>query len=98
MDKEKEDRAGAAAMKLIFTLVGKNNIKKFTDAFLNAGKKFKDQYILQPGEVEVIGIISERDGNIYIMTATVDEDDKLIRFENLHPAADLIDLIINPKK
>lgn len=97
MDK-KEDKKAAGLLSMVFKIIGKDNINAGASGLIQSAINFKEGYKLEEGEAEVIGVLMEQDGEVFIMTATIDENNKMLRFENKHPATDLIEIFLNPKK
>lgn len=73
------------------SMVGIENIKKSFVSLFDTAREYKSAYQLQPGETEVVGIITESEGRFYVMTATLSAENKILRVENQHPVDDFIE-------
>ena len=55
----------------------------------------KEQTQLQADEKEIIGIIKEKDGKIYICISVIDDSHRITRTTEIYPFENILDLIKN---
>ncbi len=80
----------ALLIKAGIKIIGTENIKNGIYQFASIALDFKEKYVLQPSEIDLIGVVVERGGKLYFMTATIDDNNNLVRIENQYLLDDLI--------
>ena len=80
--------------KMVKTMLPPDAISDAASSIVQSAIDYKNSLPLQPGEVAAIAVAYEVEGVAYAGVAFVDDDNKLVRFENVKPVGELVTELI----
>ena len=87
-----------AILKMLIRSIGIENISNSADSIIQEGIKWIDSQPLQPGEVQIVGILYHNAGIPYYAVVAMDQYSTIVRYIQDKPLKEFIESFISNLK
>ena len=92
---EKRNPLNNRMVKMAVNLIGKDTITETIAGFMRDAIAEKQKIELQPGEVDTIGILYNKEDTVFFAPATINAENHLIRIKDPVPVESFVNKLLN---